>query len=298
MISTKWTLKVRTHFLLNPPHRPCFLQSPNIPIKPTLASHPKRAITITSPPPSPSAPPPLEPPTPSTTPPPHTPPTNPPTTSAPTNLSPSTDTFQRALANNKAWVDHTCTHNADLFPKLSKGQAPKILWIGCSDSRIPETTILGLQPGDVFVHRNIANILHPGDLNAAAVIEYAVAHIKVDHVVVCGHTSCGGVNAALGNKKIGVIDTWLLPLRQLRARVAGEMEGMGPDEKVTRLVEENVRMGVGVVKANPNVIEAVKERGIKVHGCVYDIKTGLLRELEIPLDEKEEKKLREACETS
>ena len=158
--------------------------------------------------------------------------------------------------------------------------------------------MLGLLPGDVFVHRNIANILHPGDLSAAAVIEYAVAHVGVKHVVLCGHTSCGGVNAALGNKKIGVIDTWLLPLRELRARCVGELAGLSPEEKTTRLVEENVRAGVRVLRANPNVIAATKERGVVVHGCVYDIKTGLVRVLDCEVHEKEDKAMKEAFETS
>lgn len=194
----------------------------------------------------------------------------------------------------------TCQHKPDLFPTLSKGQHPPILWLGCSDSRIPETTVLGLDPGDVFTHRNIANIVHRGDLNAAAVIEYAVAHVGVQHVVLCGHTSCGGVNAALGNKKIGVIDTWLLPLRELRSRFAGqwEKEGLSAEEKVGRLVEENVKAGVRVLRANPNVIAAEKGRGLKVHGCVYDIGTGLVRELKMEVDEGEEKARVEAFETS
>ena len=115
-------------------------------------------------------------------------------------LPPNAETpLQQALSSNKSWATHTSSTNSSLLEKNSKGQSPQILWIGCSDSRVPETTILGLQPGDVFVHRNIANVLPPTDLSSQAVITYAVAHLKVKQVVVCGHTSCGGVAAALGN---------------------------------------------------------------------------------------------------
>ena len=139
----------------------------------------------------------------------------------------------------------------------------------------------GLKPGDIFVHRNIANIVPPGDLNSGSVIEYAVAHLKVKHIILCGHTSCGGVNAALGNKKIGGIDAWLMPLRSLRAKLSKELEGLGQDQKVLRLVEENVRSGVRTLRENPYVLAAGKERGVVVHGLVYDVGSGELRELEV-----------------
>jgi len=138
------------------------------------------------------------------------------------------------------------------------------------------------------VHRNIANILHPGDLSAASVIEYAVAHVGVEHVVLCGHTSCGGVNAALGNSKIGVIDAWLLPLRALRAKGKKTLEGLGEREKGLWLVEENVKEGVRVLRGNSNVIAAQKGRGLKVHGAVYDIEKGELREVDCACGEGEE----------
>ena len=149
-----------------------------------------------------------------------------------------------------------------------------------------------LQPGDVFVHRNIANVLPPTDLSSQAVITFAVAHLKVKHVVVCGHTSCGGVNAALSNARLGVIDTWLLPLRQLRKREAKgwEKEGLGSDEKAIRLVEANVRQGVQTVREHAEVVAAGKEGGhgpVVVHGLVYDIKTGELREVSCEEDEEE-----------
>ena len=173
-----------------------------------------------------------------------------------------------------------------LFERLGKGQSPQILWVGCADSRCPETTILGLNPGDVFVHRNIANILIPTDLNSLSVIQYAVQYLKVKHIVICGHTSCGGIAAALGNKKLGLIDTWLMPLRQLRRENLKLLESMDEKERSLKLVELNVRHGVGVLTDNPVVLDAINECGLKVHGLIYDVGTGELKELDI--DESEE----------
>lgn len=174
-----------------------------------------------------------------------------------------------------------------LFERLSKGQSPQILWIGCADSRCPETTILGLNPGDVFVHRNIANILIPTDLNSLSVIQYAVQYLEVKHIVVCGHTSCGGIAAALGNKKLGLIDTWLMPLRQLRRENLKLLESMDEKSRGLKLVELNVRSGIDTLTDNPVVLDAVSERGLKVHGLIYDVGTGELNELDI--NESEEK---------
>ena len=155
------------------------------------------------------------------------------------------------------------------------------VWLGCSDSRCPETTILGLQPGDVFVHRNIANIVSPTDINTSAVIEYAVAHLKVKHVVLCGHTSCGGALAALGDKPIGgVLDTWLAPLRAVKAGNREELEGIRDlKERAVRIAELNVKAGVDVLMANMVVREAIRERGLEVHGCLFDIASGRVRDL-------------------
>jgi len=200
--------------------------------------------------------------------------------------SASTNAFQKLLHGNANWARHTAESDPELFPTLAKGQAPKVLWLGCSDSRVPETTITGLKPGDIFVHRNIANILHPGDLSAASVIEYAVAHVGVEHVVLCGHSSCGGVNAALGNSKIGVIDCWLLPLRELRAKGCSELKKLEPKDQTAWLVEANVKRGVEVLRANANVIEAVKSRGLQVHGVVYHIDKGELQVIDTPESEE------------
>ncbi|CZT40818.1 related to carbonic anhydrase [Rhynchosporium secalis] len=156
-------------------------------------------------------------------------------------------------------------------------------WLGCSDSRVPETTLLGLQPGDVFAHRNIANIISPTDINSMAVIEYAVVHLKVKHIVLCGHTCCGGANAALGDARVGgVIDAWITPLRTLRKTNKEELKALGDDgQRAVRLAELNVETGVGNLMGNWIVEEAVGERGLTVHGVLYDVACGKIRDLQV-----------------
>ena len=146
---------------------------------------------------------------------------------------------------------------------------------------MPETTVLGLQPGDVFVHRNIANIVSPTDINSSAVIEYAVAHLKVKHIVLCGHTSCGGAAAALGESKVGgVLDTWLTPLRRLKLQHKAELEAItDAGARAQRLAELNVALGCETLMANVVVEEAVRERGLRLHGVLFDIPSGKLRDL-------------------
>ncbi|KAI0477520.1 carbonic anhydrase [Xylariaceae sp. FL0804] len=192
------------------------------------------------------------------------------------------DHFSYALSSNQAWAGYKGHQNPDFFPKLAKGQAPAILWLGCSDSRCPETTILGLQPGDVFVHRNIANIVSATDVNTASVIEYAVNHVKVAHVVLCGHSACGGALAALSGARVGgVLDTWLTPLRAAREQHREELDALdeASGKRAVRLAELNVEQGVRVLMANPNVADAVRDRGLQVHGCLFDIASGRIRDL-------------------
>ena len=126
-----------------------------------------------------------------------------------------TDRYATGLRLNKEWAAQTARDHPELFPTLASGQKPQILWIGCSDSRCPETTFLGLSPGDVFVHRNIANTIHADDINAGSVVEYAVTHLKVQKVVVCGHTKCGGAMASLTDADLGeTLNKWLQPIRE------------------------------------------------------------------------------------
>ncbi|KAK4199763.1 putative carbonic anhydrase [Triangularia verruculosa] len=191
------------------------------------------------------------------------------------------DHFLYALSSNNAWAGYKAHQNPHFFPKLADGQTPQILWLGCSDSRCPETTILGLQPGDVFVHRNIANIISPTDINTSAVIEYAVAHLKVKHVVLCGHTSCGGAAAALGDTRVGgVLDTWLTPLKAVRFANLEVLNAIKDDKaRATKIAELNVENGVKVLMANMTIREAIEERGLQVHGCLFDIACGRIKDL-------------------
>ncbi|KAK2732831.1 hypothetical protein FQN57_002473 [Myotisia sp. PD_48] len=200
--------------------------------------------------------------------------------------SPGPDTYQLAMARNTIWASKTVAEQPELFPKLASGQHPEILWIGCSDSRCPETTVLGLQPGDIFVHRNIANVIQYNDISSATVIEFAVVYLKVKHIIICGHTSCGGISAALANKKLGLLDTWLMPLRRLREQNMDTLQHLDLKDAAVKLAEINVLQGMRILKENSAVLDAIQERGLKLHGVIYDVASGKLRELECdePLD--------------
>lgn len=199
------------------------------------------------------------------------------------------NTFEYALKSNEAWANYKGHQNPAFFEKLASGQSPSILWLGCSDSRVPETTLLGLQPGDVFVHRNIANIISPTDINSMAVIEYAVVHLKVQHIVLCGHTCCGGAGAALADGRVGgVIDAWITPLRMLRKNNEVELKSLRDDgKKAVRLAELNVEMGVGNLMSSWFVEEAIRDRGLTVHGVLYDVACGKIRDLKVGTTGKE-----------
>lgn len=191
------------------------------------------------------------------------------------------DTFNWCLESNASWANYKHHQNPQFFSKLAQGQAPKILWFGCSDSRVPETTILGLQPGDVFVHRNIANIISGNDLAFQAVLEYAVVHVKVEHVVLCGHTTCGGAAGVLTAPSIGgSLDAWLSPLRLVKREHQAELDAIKDlPAKQRRLAELNVAAGVKVIESVHFVQEAVEKRGLQVHGVLYDIAKGKLADL-------------------
>ncbi|MCJ1235333.1 hypothetical protein MMC14_003301 [Varicellaria rhodocarpa] len=195
----------------------------------------------------------------------------------------SNSRISSVLSANKSWAAETANAHPTLFPTLAKTQEPKILWLGCSDSRVPETTVCGCLPGDIFVHRNIANVIHSADINTSAVIEYAVAHLKVESVVICGHDGCGGVKGALGNAKLGgVLDNWLAPVRGARLKLEQEPGWAKLDsaEKVKAVVEENVREGVRKVRENVNVVEGGSR--VEVIGLCYNIADGILRTVDTP----------------
>jgi carbonic anhydrase len=183
--------------------------------------------------------------------------------------------------NNRAWAQAQTRSDPDYFRRLSQLQSPEYLWIGCSDSRVPANQITGLQPGEVFVHRNVANLVNPGDLNCLAVLQFAVDVLKVKHVIVCGHHGCGGVTAALNGERHGLIDYWLHPIRDLAEARAAELESI-PDRaaRTNRLCELSVMAQVRQVADTPIVRDAwARGQTLSVHGWVYSIDDGLLRDL-------------------
>ncbi|KAL2208126.1 carbonic anhydrase [Sarocladium strictum] len=193
----------------------------------------------------------------------------------------SEDDYTYALSSNQAWAGYKSRQNPSFFKTIAEKNTPSILWLGCSDARVPETTILGLQPGDIFVHRNVANIVSPTDLNTLAVIEHAVINLQVKHIILCGHTGCDMVEAALGDGTMGgILDIWLTPLRALTGQVETQMNGhTSTEQKCTRVAELNVEAGVRTLKANWAVRMGMKSRGVTVHGCMFDIHTGKVTEL-------------------
>ncbi|KAJ1769146.1 hypothetical protein LPJ77_005177 [Coemansia sp. RSA 2523] len=194
----------------------------------------------------------------------------------------SNSTIQNVIQNNKEWVTEVQANNPDYFTNLAKGQSPKLLWIGCSDSRMAVDVLTQTKPGDVFIHRNIANRIPSEDLSALSVIEYAVKHLKVEHVIVAGHTSCGGIKAAMSNSSVGILDHWLRPIKDLYVANQQEIDELPEAERADRLGELNVIQGVNTVSKLPVVLDAWKEgRELYVHGWMLQLHTGLLKDLDV-----------------
>lgn len=193
--------------------------------------------------------------------------------------------LERVFENNESWIANKLDLNPEYFSDLSKGQNPDILYIGCSDSRVSAEELMGLKPGEVFVHRNIANMVVNIDLNVMSVLNYAVSHLQVNHVVVCGHYFCGGVKAAMQAKDLGLLNPWLRNIRDVYRTHAAELNAISCEtEKYNRLVELNVEeQCINLIKT-ADVQKAYKSRGLKVHGWVFDIQTGKLIDLHIDFD--------------
>jgi carbonic anhydrase len=194
------------------------------------------------------------------------------------------DNYVKLLLSNKAWVEEKLKLRKDFFEVGARQQTPEFLWIGCSDSRVPAEDITGSEPGELFVHRNIANQVHPEDLNVLSVLQYAVAVLKVSHVIVCGHYNCGGVQRAMEHPDAdeGVVDRWLGQVRTIGRQHADEIAALGDaTARFDRLVELSVRAQVARVASTAVVRQAWEtERRPKLHGLVYDLRTGYLKELE------------------
>ncbi|MBC6111614.1 carbonic anhydrase [Pedobacter fastidiosus] len=187
------------------------------------------------------------------------------------------------LQGNKDWVEEMIQTDPEYFNILSAGQTPPVLWIGCSDSRVPANQITNTMPGDVFVHRNIANVVVHTDMNLLSVLDYSVNVLKVKHVIVCGHYGCGGVKAALGNKQVGIIDNWLRNIRDVYRMHDKEMNTIqDPEQKFDRLVELNAIEGAANVM-NTSIIQNAWSNGqeLSVHAWVYSLKTGLIKDLNV-----------------
>ncbi len=184
--------------------------------------------------------------------------------------------------NNEKWIAGKLLLDTDYFTKLAQGQQPEILYIGCSDSRVSAEELMGVQPGDVFVHRNIANMVPNTDLNVMSIINYAVSHLKVNHVVVCGHYYCGGVKAAMQSSDLGLLNPWLRNIRDVYRLHQKELDEIKDEEpRYKRLIELNVQeQCVNIIKTS-EVQQAFKEREFAVHGWVFDVRSGKLIDLRI-----------------
>jgi carbonic anhydrase len=187
---------------------------------------------------------------------------------------------------NKAWAARTKASEPDFFSALSQQQAPEFLWIGCSDSRVPANQITGLAPGEVFVHRNVANLVVHTDLNCLSVLQFAIDLLGVHHVIVCGHYGCSGVHAALTGQKVGLADNWLRHVQDVRESHAAELDAIAdPEQRERRLCELNVLAQVRHV-CEATVVQDAWFRGqpLAVHGWIYGVENGLLRDLECTRD--------------
>lgn len=189
--------------------------------------------------------------------------------------------IDQLLLANKAWSEGRHSEDPNYFKRLSGTQTPKYLWIGCSDSRVPAETVTGTTPGEIFVHRNIANMVVHTDLNLLSVLEYAVKYLKVEHVIVCGHYGCGGVAASLTNNSFGIINKWLRSIKDVHRIYADEIDASSdPEVRLNRLVEFNVREQVQNLAKTSLIQSAWKDRqGPTLHGWVYGLDNGLINPL-------------------
>ena len=195
--------------------------------------------------------------------------------------------IKEVFANNEKWIQDKLNLDPEYFEKLSQGQNPEFLYIGCSDSRVTAEDMMGLKPGEAFVHRNIANLVNNVDLSVMSVLNYAVRHLKVNHVVVCGHYNCGGVKAAMQPADMGILNPWLRSIRDVYRLHRTELNAIEDmDSRYDRLVELNVQeQCVNLIKTAA-VQEAYRERGLVVHGWVLDIRNGKLTDLKINFEKE------------
>ncbi len=195
--------------------------------------------------------------------------------------STKTDFYKSLLDNNKKWVEDKLQLDSEYFKRLSQGQTPPVLWIGCSDSRVPANEIIGAEPGEVFVHRNIANMVIHTDMNMLSVLDYAVNILKVKHIIVCGHYGCGGVLAALTNNSLGIIDNWIRHIKDVYRFHQDELDAIeDPQTKANRFVEVNVMEQVFDL-AKTSIVQSAwqSDQELHIHGWVYGLESGLVKDL-------------------
>lgn len=205
-------------------------------------------------------------------------------------MTPEEKNLDVLLRNNRAWAERIRALRPDFFEQLARQQSPEYLWIGCSDSRVPANEIIGLMPGEVFVHRNIANVVVHTDLNCLSVIQYAVDVLKVKHIMVVGHYGCGGVRAALFGDRVGLVDNWLHHVNDVRDKHAAALEAIGlSNARSDRLAELNVIEQVANV-CQTTIVRDAWERGqeVAVHGWIYSIHDGLVRDLNVSITARSE----------
>jgi len=190
--------------------------------------------------------------------------------------------LSQLLENNRNWASGISETNPSFFPSLAQQQTPELLWIGCSDSRVPANQITGLLPGELFVHRNVANLVNHTDMNCLSVLQYAIEILKIKHIIVCGHYGCGGVKAALDSESHGLVDNWLRQIRDIHQRRAGDLlQYPSAVERINRLCELNVIEQVKNV-ANTTIVQEAWQRHqmVSIHGWIYSISDGLLKDLD------------------
>ncbi|MCL1137411.1 carbonate dehydratase [Shewanella pneumatophori] len=192
--------------------------------------------------------------------------------------------------NNRRWAGRILEEDPKFFEELAKQQSPEYLWIGCSDSRVPSNQIIDLMPGEVFVHRNIANMVIHTDLNCLSVLQYAVEVLKVKHIMVVGHYGCGGIKASMGTDRLGLIDNWLGHIRDIYRIHRADLDSMDEDERFDRLCELNVMEQVANVTSS-SIVQDAWDRGqeLAVHGWIYSVENGLLSDLDVTVNNDTDK---------
>ncbi|WP_412476126.1 carbonate dehydratase [Flavobacterium sp. TBRC 19031] len=202
----------------------------------------------------------------------------------------SSDFYKKILDNNKKWVESQLALDKEYFKDLAKGQQPPLLWIGCSDSRVPANEIIGAKPGEVFVHRNIANMVIHSDMNMLSVLDYAVNVLKVKHVIVCGHYGCGGVKAAMGNQSIGLIDNWIRHIKDVYRLHEEYLNSFADeDERFNKFVEINVQEQVFDL-AKTSIVQGAWRNGqdLTLHGWTYGLNSGYVTDLGVNMSSNDE----------